>query len=140
MASGIVWIRPPTALNPAIDTYGKKIKAAVVGVALTIGQEMERYAKDNAPWTDRTANAMQTLFYAVLSEDMAVVSGSQKLTDQESVAISAAKDIVALYLSHSMTYGVFLEVCNAGKYKIIMPTMEAFYDKLVQRLRALFRD
>jgi len=137
--SGVFWTKPPSALNPAIVMYGKKVRAAVVAVAKFIGAKAESYAKANAPWTDRTANARQGLFYAVDSESGGEVSGSARLSSQESEAISAAKDVVGLYLSHSMSYGKWLELCNAGKYRIIMPTMEAHYNELMQMLRGIFK-
>ena len=139
MASGIVWRKSPSSLNPAIAAYGNKVKAAVVAVAQFIGARMENYAKANAPWTDRTANARQGLFYAVDSEAGGEVSGSANLSGQESEAISVGKDIVALYLSHSMTYGKWLELAHAGRYKIIMPTMEAHYNELMQMLKGIFK-
>ena len=139
MASGIVWTRPPISLNPAITAYGDKVKQAVVKVALFIGAKMESSAKANAPWTDRTANARQGLFYAVDGGGASEASGSQRLAGQESDTVSVAKDVVALYLSHSMNYGVFLELCNAGKYAIIMKTMESHYNELLQMLKEIFR-
>ena len=139
MASGIVWRKSPSSLNPAIAAYGNKVKAAVVAVAQFIGARMENYAKANAPWTDRTANARQGLFYAEDAEGGGEVSGSANLGGQESEAIGAAKDVVALYLSHSMTYGKWLELCNAGKYAIIMRTMEAHYNELIQMLKGIFK-
>lgn len=137
--SGIVWTKPPTSLNPAIVAYGNKVRAAVVAVAQFIGAKMEAYAKANAPWADRTANARQGLFYAVDSETGGEVSGSANLGGQESEAIGAAKDVVALYLSHSMSYGKWLELCNAGKYSIVMRTMEAHYGELMQILKSIFK-
>ena len=137
--SGIVWTKPPSALNPAIVMYGNKVKAAVVAVAQFIGAKMESYAKANAPWTDRTANARQGLFYAVDAEGGGEVSGSANLGGQESEAIGVAKDVVGLYVSHSMTYGKYLELCNAGKYAVVMRTMEAHYGELMQMLKAIFK-
>ncbi len=137
--SGIVWTRPPTALNPAIKAYGDKVKAAVVAVALFIGAKMENAAKANAPWTDRTANARQGLFYAVDSDAGGEVSGSASLGGQESGVISVSKDIVALYLSHSMTYGVFLETMQAGAFSVILRTMEAHYGELMQMLKRILK-
>ena len=139
MASGIVWTKPPTDLNPAIVTYGNKVKAAVTAVALFIGAKMEASAKANAPWTDRTANARQGLFYAVDAEGGGEVSGSANLGGQESEAISVAKDVVGLYLSHSMSYGKFLELAHAGAYRIVMPTCESHYPELMQMLKAIFK-
>ena len=137
--SGIVWSRPPISLNPAIAAYGDKVRQAVVQVALFIGAKMESSAKAGAPWTDRTANARQGLFYAVDGGGQSEVSGSQRLAGQESATVSAAKDVVALYLSHSMNYGVYLELAMAGRYRVIMPTMEAHYNELLQMLKEIFR-
>jgi len=137
--TGLVWTKPPTALNPAIVAYGNKVRAAVVAVAQFIGAEMESSAKVNAPWTDGTAHARQGLFYAVDSDFGGEVSESANLGGQESEAISAAKDVVALYLSHSMTYGLYLELSNAGRYRIIMPTMENHYNELMQMLKGIFK-
>ena len=137
--SGVVWTKPPTSLNPAIAAYGDKVRAAVVAVAQFIGARMETYAKANAPWTDRTANARQGLFYAVDGGGQSEISGSQRLAGQESDTVSAAKDIVALYLSHSMTYGLYLETAMAGRYRVIMPVMESHYQELVQMLKEIFR-
>lgn len=111
----------------------------MVAVAQFIGAKMEAYAKANAPWTDRTAHARQGLFYAVDSDLGGEVSGSANLGGQESEAVSAAKDVVALYLSHSMTYGKWLELAHAGKYAIIMKTMEAHYNELAQMLKGIFK-
>ena len=137
--SGIVWTKPPSALNPAIVMYGNKVRAAVVAVALLIGAKMEAYAKANAPWTDRTANARQGLFYAVDSDEGGEVSGSANLGGQDSGAVSVAKDIVALYLSHSMSYGLYLEVAMAGRWRVVLPTMEAHYQELKQMLDGIFK-
>lgn len=139
MASGLVWTKPPTSLNPAIVMYGNKVKAAVVAVALFIGAKMEASAKANAPWTDRTANARQGLFYAVDSDAGGEVSRSANLGGQESGSVGVAKDIVALYLSHSMSYGLYLEVCNASKWGVVLKTMEAHYGELKQMLKDIFR-
>ena len=116
--SGIVWSVPPTALNPAIAAYGNKIEAAVVMIADTMAAQMEAYAKENAPWTDRTAHARK---------------GLRGLVDD------SARDVVMLYLTGMMSYQIFLETRSAGKYAIILPTMEAHYSELVQMLKAIFK-
>ena len=100
-----------------MSEYERKVLEAVVGVADYFTPVIESYAKDNAPWTDRTGNARQSLhaFTQVL-----------------------ARDTVALYLAHGVNYGVFLELAHQGRYAIIMPTLEAHYTAISQMLQEIF--
>ena len=75
----------------------------------SIGKGMlEAEAKTNAPWIDRTSNARQGL------RGGAEFEGS---------------DIV-IYVAHTMTYGIYLELCNAGKYAILKPTIERNLERI----------
>ena len=112
---GIVWDVPPSHLADGLTAYEKKVKAAIVALVEYFEPILESYAKSNAPWTDRTANARQSLF----------------------TVHEVASDMVTLYLSHGMEYGVFLEVCNAGKYAIIMKTLQAHYSDIKAALDRL---
>jgi len=117
MSAGIVWKTSPSDLAEALEgMYHDKVVAAV-GVLMTLfAGKIEAYAKANAPWTDRTGNARQTLF----------------------TVVDLATDMVTLYLSHGMEYGKFLELCNSGKYAIIMPALQAAYGEISQALKDLF--
>lgn len=117
MASGIRWIRSPQVLVDALDLYQRRLIAAIGELAHYFEPVIESYAKANAPWTDRTGNARQSLF----------------------TATEIARDMVTLYLSHGMEYGVFLELCNSGKYAIVMPTLQAHYGPIKQALDDLMR-
>jgi hypothetical protein len=66
-------------------------------------QEVESYAKDNAPWNDITGSARGGL---------------------QAKAESSNGDIV-LSLEHTVDYGLWLEVIQNGKFAIIMPTLES---------------
>lgn len=66
----------------------------------------EAFAKNNAPWTDRTGNARQGL---------AAVANNQQ----------AANGRWEIIVSHAMPYGIWLEVRHAGKYAVIMPTIDS---------------
>jgi hypothetical protein len=61
------------------------------------------YARQNAPWTDRTSNARNGLFTTVQHD---------------------AKTFV-LTLSHGVPYGIWLEVRFSGRFAIIRPTIDA---------------
>ncbi len=97
--------------------YQRRVKQAVQQVAEYWAAVFEAYAKENAPWTDRTGNARQSLWTEV--RDL-------------------ARDTVALYLSHGVEYGVQLETRFGGRYAIIWPTMEAHLSQIGQMLRGIF--
>lgn len=70
--------------------------------------EAQNRSKDNAPWTDRTGNARNSIY--------GVAPGNE--------------DKIRAYHGIGVYYGVFLELANNGKYRIIWPTMEALKGKL----------
>lgn len=72
------------------------------------------YAKTHAPWTDRTGAARSGLF--------------------ATTAIGTNRDHWELIVSHAVYYGIYLEVCNSGKYAIIMPTVRHIGDQLIKNL------
>lgn len=61
------------------------------------------YMKTEAPWTDRTTAARSGL-HAVSSH-----SGNR----------------FELLLAHAVSYGIWLEVANSGRYQIILPSLRA---------------
>ena len=67
-------------------------------------EDVLSYAKDNAPWSDRTGNARAGLESAVL----------------------VGEGEVTLELYHTVDYGLWLEVIQNGRFSIIMPTLELF--------------
>ena len=122
MATGIQWApgqSPRDMAERLVRLYGvDKHTAAVATVAKALEPVLEAHAKQHAPWTDRTGNARQSLFSVT----------------------ELAKEIVTLYLSHGMEYGVFLELCNSGRYAIIMRTLQANYGVIKEALEELYRD
>lgn len=97
--------------------FGEKVKQAVRKVAEYWAPILERYAKENAAWTDRTGNARQTL-HAFIEE--------------------LSEDTVKLWLSHGMDYGVSLETKYGGKYAIIWSTIERHLPKIRKMLKEIF--
>lgn len=65
---------------------------------------MEAHAKANRPWEDRTGDARKGLFGSTLHRDKKILSR----------------------VSHSMEYGVYLELANQGKYAILEPTVKKY--------------
>lgn len=101
----------------AIRTYAMAVLRAVRQVAEYFAAVFEAYAKEHASWTDRTANARQSLHTWI--DDL-------------------ANGVVELYLSHGVYYGIFLERRFAGKYAIIWPTIEAHLEEITRMLQGIF--
>lgn len=98
-------------------SYADTVKFAIKQVANYWKAVFERYAKEEAVWTDRTANARQSLHAWV--ED-------------------TKDDLVTLYLSHGMEYGVHLETSYASRWAIIWPTIEAHLTRIAKMLKGIF--
>lgn len=81
-----------------LTKFGEKMD-----IAMTMA---ENHAKDTAPWTDRTANARNSIFGRV---QQAGVGDTQRWKG---------------YLGIGMEYGAFLELSNGGKYHVIWPTIQ----------------
>lgn len=111
-----VW-RGDKEIKQRMEQYRQDARNAVESLADNYAAEIERDAKLNAPWQDRTGNARQGLFAKVDS-----VSGK-----------------TTIYLSHRMDYGIDLELKFAGRYAIIIPTLEKFYTPIQNSVRELFR-
>lgn len=73
------------------------------------------YARSNAPWTDDTSAARNGLFAFPQS-----TGGHHEIT-----------------ISHSVHYGIWLEIANSGKYQIILPTVRATGEHLMRDLKRL---
>ena len=98
-------------LEPLYSTVGPHL---VLGTA-AVAEEMEAYAKQNAPWTDRTGNARRTLSGFVMQED---------------------ESTLLIGLAGHMPYSPQLELNYAGKYKIILPTVDSYAPKIMSAVVA----
>lgn len=116
----VYWVRSPSIIVGNLGQYDEKLKVAVKALADYIASKLQAEARENAQWEDRTGNARTGLF---------------------SVAEKAAKDGVTIYLSHGHTveYGKWLELSRAGKYAIIMKTIEANLPEIRRLLKSLFK-
>lgn len=102
-----------------MTAYGNAVvDVAIAGVASYFAPIWEAYAKENAPWTDQTANARQTLH-----------AWWEKV----------AAEVVELYLSHGVYYGLYLETRFSGRYAIIWPTIEKFLPEIKSMLDGIFK-
>lgn len=90
------------SLSPALKALLPRLDAAV-GLAFdSMEPRAENYARQNAPWTDRTGNARAGLF----------AKHQNKPLQEHSLTVY-----------HTMPYGYWLELRWSGRYAIIGPTL-----------------
>jgi len=105
-------------LRRSVDEFGDKVDGYVHAVCSRQGDRALSFAKTNARWTDRTANARNGLSLDVLWEPM-------------------AKHVITIF--HRVPYGYWLETRWAGKYAIIIPTVREFGVDTMRVLNKMFR-
>ncbi len=116
MAKGGIHIVSDT-LTPGLATFPPKLNAAVAAVMQYHEATVQDYARDNAPWTDRTSNARNGLFARAYS--------------------TVRSHGIVLY--HTLPYGIWLEVRWGGKYRIIVPTIQRQGVVVMRSLQGLMR-
>ena len=104
--TGFRWERPPEqALSELTEAYVAAIERGVFKIAQGYAPEIENWMKANAPWTDRTGNARQSLYTEVNQ---------------------VVQSMVELVLSHGVEYGIHLEMRSAGKWGIVDKAIDHF--------------
>lgn len=88
-----------------MDAFKLQVVGKVENAMEKTIMESESEAKREAPWTDRTGNARNS------------ITGTPP--NRNAMRIQS-------HLYIGMFYGVFLELSNRGKYRVIWPTLEAF--------------
>jgi len=76
------------------------------------------YMKTMAPWSDQTTNARNGL------HAFSHHSGNRS----------------ELLLAHAVSYGIYLEVCNSGRYAIILPALRRAGEELKQLIDGLWKE
>jgi hypothetical protein len=93
----------------------KTRRAIALAFAFQAGRSTA-YMKSNAPWTDRTTAARAGLH----------------------ATSSHSGDRFELVLAHAVSYGIWLEVCNSGRYQIILPALRQATRELTSLLDDLW--
>lgn len=99
---GIRW-RTNTLL-PKLTLFATAFEIGLREVVDELAQEIEEYAKENAPWSDRTGDAREGL----------TASARHRQTHY----------YIDLY--HTVDYGIWLEIRWNGAFAIIQPTLEHY--------------
>jgi hypothetical protein len=124
----VEWSRQQN-VRDGMANYGRDVKAAKLRLAQFFAAKIEEDAKIHAEWQDRTGNARQSL-RGYTNQD--APGGYPNPAD-------LAEDAIALYLSHGMDYGVYLETRYAGAYAIILPVLQRWYPEITKALKEIFR-
>lgn len=95
-----------------LEKLPNRFNAALLIYGTTAAQMMQSEAQRNRPWTDRTSRARLGL------------TGSSEL----------APDELRIVLSHTVDYGVWLELAHEKKYAIVEPTIRLNATQVVSGL------
>lgn len=102
-------------VEEGLQKFRTRANAALDMYAVTAALKLQSEAQQNRPWTDRTNRARLGL------------TGSSESTEKE----------LRIVLAHTVDYGVWLELAHEQNYAIIMPTMNAQKDGIIQGLQGL---
>ena len=105
-------------LEAGIGKFYFKTREVMENRATQFADELVAYAKQNAPWTDRTGSARSGLEAQVNADDSELV--------------------VSLF--HTVDYGKWLEIRWNGRYAIIIPTIEKKGSELLARWKGMLED
>jgi hypothetical protein len=100
-------------LFKGLANFEFKTGDGVIDAAQKFAAELVDYARTHAPWEDDTGDARRGL-------------------SAEGVADN---DEISMYLTHTVEYGIYLEVRNSGRFAIIIPTIEAMGPKIYNNMR-----
>ena len=53
--------------------------------------------------------------------------------------VQVAQRVITIFLSHGMSYGLYLEIIVAGKWAIILPALESHYQQVMNMVRKVLR-
>lgn len=109
--SEVVW--KYDTLGPGITAARARFRSMVRATFAFHKPRAEAYMRANAPWTDRTTNAR---------------NGLAAILDHQ-------PPLYRLRLTHGVSYGIWLEVKNNGRYAIILPSLRSQGADLMQSFR-----
>lgn len=100
---GFQWVVAPTDVFPEMaEKYTQAVFQSGRNIAYDRAEDMEAWARQQAPWQDRTGDARERL-HATVEE---------------------TGPIGTIVLSHGVDYGIWLEVAHSGAYAIIAPAID----------------
>jgi hypothetical protein len=98
--------------------YTLKLRGAIYKTLESSLAEITSWMRENAPWTDQTGDARASL-----------------RAEMNSLPHEMYQEILLHYADDSVFYAWYLETKNAGKYQIILPTLDRFALDMLDRIR-----
>lgn len=110
----------------AIQTFLKRLEAAVLFQLKFLGEDLVKYARDSHNYTDRTGNLTNSMGYAVVRNgDIVFSGGSNQHGEGAEAALKTAVKMAAklpnsfsLVIVAGMSYAAYVE---AKGYNVILP-------------------
>lgn len=100
-----------------LEGIRRRTHSQILAAGRSLADEMEKTAKRDAPWTDRTGNARRTL---------AGVNTFGEGEDSEKYHIG---------ICGQMSYSPKLEKGFGGRYAVLMPTLRNYRETALDRIR-----
>lgn len=104
------WFFDEGSLGRNLGAMRKRLLAALTELGHTMAAQIRSAAQQNAPWTDRTSQARQRLMARAFMEGTRLV----------------------IILFHQVHYGIWLEVRWAGRWGVIMKTINQFFPQVMR--------
>jgi hypothetical protein len=99
-----------------LDLYDQKVMGGVIGIGRVTASGMEGFAKTNRQWRDRSGHARQGLKGGVLTP---------------------SPNRIMVFIAHSVSYGVHLELSYGGRYAILRLTAELWAQRFFNSVKML---
>jgi hypothetical protein len=109
-------VRPEAAFEQMTTAYINRIRQGVRRIAHRRAVEIEEWMKANHLWQNITGAAEVGL---------------------ESYVEQVGMDMVHIILEHGVSYGIFLELANGGRYAIITPALDYFGPQIWNDVQAM---
>lgn len=105
-------------IGPVLDYMAISVGSNIAQAMEQGREEVELYAKQNAPWSDRTGEARNGL----------------------TASVSTNGGEVILELAHTAEHGWWLELIQDGRFAIIMPTLELLGPRILRDAGGMVTD
>lgn len=104
-------------LSAELNAFNPKVRRALTAAFEYQATRSEGRMRVGARWTDRTGNARSSLFAQSLQ----------------------SANTWKLLLSHGMSYGIYLETRNSGRYAIVRPEINLAGNDLMRLINKLLK-
>jgi len=115
----VVWTKTPEdALGELAEAYVLAIRAGLLTIANNRAPQIQEWMQHNHLWQNITGQAEASLAAEVFE---------------------LSNDMLEIYMSQGVVWGLWLEVANAGKYGILAPALDVWSQIIWQDIKNLMR-